>query len=263
MRMLPFTALVAAVTVALSAAPAPSVASLRTPSACAVERAPRVLLMGDSNIAGALGRDLQERLELMGYQVRRQGKPSSGLARPDFYNWFRAARRALRRHRPDVVVFMFGGNDGKLLKPGVATRHTIAWHREHAWIETYRERVRAFAELLAGDDRTVVLLSPTNRRPRVNRSRMRRVRRVQAAAVEGMDQVRWIDMFPLSSDHRGRYLRRGRDHRNRPVRYRKPDGVHLTPDGARVVADRLLPLLLDGPLRNARCASRASALTPR
>ena len=50
---------------------------------------PRVLLVGDSMIAGGVGIYLQRRLKKQaGFDVLRHGKSSSGLARPDFYDWF-------------------------------------------------------------------------------------------------------------------------------------------------------------------------------
>ncbi|MEZ4269846.1 MAG: DUF459 domain-containing protein, partial [Myxococcota bacterium] len=75
-----------------------------------------VLLLGDSNIYGALGKEIQRALPAVGFHVVRRGKPTSGLARPDFFDWFDTARELIGRYRPDVVIVMLGGNDGQRLE---------------------------------------------------------------------------------------------------------------------------------------------------
>ncbi|MEZ4265293.1 MAG: hypothetical protein R3F39_02855, partial [Myxococcota bacterium] len=54
------------------------------------------------------------------------------------------------------------------------------------------------------------------------------------------DGIEWIDMFPLSSDANGNWLKGTKDERGARVRYRRSDGIHLTPEGAVVVADRVM-----------------------
>jgi hypothetical protein len=87
--------------------------------------------------------------------------------------------------------------------------------------------------LLRGEHRRVFFLSPTNRRPRLAREKMLRVREVQRLPrPSSIDGVEWIDMFPLSSDANGNWLKGTTDVRGARVRYRRSDGIHLTPEGA-------------------------------
>ncbi len=200
-----------------------------------------ILLLGDSNIYGALGKDIQRALPGVGFHVVRRGKPTSGLARPDFFDWFDTARELLGRFRPDVVIIMLGGNDGQRLErvndePG----GRILWREEGAWRDEYYHRVRALMELLRGERRRVFFLSPTNRRPRLAREKMMRVREVQRLAANSLDGIEWIDMFPLSSDTNGNWLKGTTDERGARVRYRRSDGIHLTPEGAEIVAERVV-----------------------
>lgn len=200
-----------------------------------------VLLLGDSNIYGALGKQIQHALPNVGFHVVRRGKPTSGLARPDFFDWFETARELIGRFRPDVVIIMLGGNDGQRLErvndqPG----ERIMWREEGAWRDEYFHRVRALMELLRGDRRRVFFLSPTNRRPRLAREKMVRVREVQRLAASSLDGIEWIDMFPLSSDANGNWLKGTTNERGGRVRYRRSDGIHLTPEGAEVVAARVM-----------------------
>lgn len=222
---------------------------------CAV----RILLLGDSNIYGSLGRALQTRLEAAGYRVFRFGKPTSGLARPDFFDWLVEAPPRLALYRPDIVLFMAGGNDGQVLQPRPPMSKIIQFHSEQAWREEYGRRVLMLAELLALDGRMAFFLSPTNRRSLVARRKMQRVRAVQATALAGVPRVAWIDMGPPSSDEGGNYLARGPSPGGRRVALRHGDGIHLTDEGGRVVAERLLPILDARGLPGARSVCRVQA----
>lgn len=202
-----------------------------------------VLLIGDSNIFGSFGKAVEQDLRHHGYHVVRRGKPTSGLARPDFFDWFVEARRLLDMHQPRTVIMLFGGNDGQRLSFRDRDLGSIRWDDEARWRIVYESRVRRLMELLRGDDRRVILLSPTNRRSSLDRKHMARVREVMARAVAPLERVTYVDMFPFTSDERGQWLRVRRDERGRSVSMRRGDGIHLTPEGGAEVARRVLPTL--------------------
>ena len=232
-RLRPLVTVVLAVLALTALAPSSRAAGLR----------PTVLLIGDSNIYGQLGRALEADLVAQGFRVVRRGKPTSGLARPEFFDWFVEARRLLDLTHPSSVVMLFGGNDGQRLRFRDRSLGTIRWEDEGRWRIVYETRVRRLMELLRGEDRRVVLLSPTNRAPPRARERMGRVRAVMQQAVAGLDRVSYVDMFPYTSDDRGRWLSAGRDAYGHRVIYRRGDGIHLTPEGGVEVARRMLPAL--------------------
>lgn len=214
---------------------------------------PKALVLGDSNIYGTLGKALATSLSALGYDVARYGKPTSGLARPDFFDWPTYAAEVLSEFDADVVFFMFGGNDGQRLT-FVASGAERVWFREQEpWRDEYAERVESFAKLLRGDHRRVFLLSPTNRRSRIERSKMERVKDVQRGATEGLERVTWIDMYPFSSDSHGGYLSAGVDLAGASLSYRRGDGIHLTPAGGVEVARRLLTDLLERGIAACDC----------
>lgn len=205
--------------------------------------APRVLLVGDSNIFGALGITIERSLESMGYEVKRRGKPTSGLARPDFFDWEAEADDLLDRYDPDLVIMMFGGNDGQgLSERGGGAR--IKWKQADQWRAEYERRLESLFELLRAEGRRVIVLSPTNRCCDKARKRMARVRELQKEVAERLERVSWVDMFPLSSDAEGNWLKRGIDERKRRVLYRRGDGIHLTREGGREVGRRLIRVLM-------------------
>ena len=81
-----------------------------TPSA---ETPARVLVVGDSD-AGTFGPYLEELLDETGVaETTVDYKVSSGLSRPDFFDWPAHLRRQLPDVDPDIVVVTFGGNDAQ------------------------------------------------------------------------------------------------------------------------------------------------------
>jgi hypothetical protein len=197
-----------------------------------------VLILGDSNIRGALGIVLERNLEAMGHDVTRYGVPSSGLARPDFFDWALTAKGLAEMVSPDLVLVMFGANDTQRIKH--PKDGTIHWGDEIAWRTAYTERWRTLAMALQGPDRHVVVMGPTNRRSARHVAALRRVRDVQRDVADSLIGVVWLDLFPHSTDDTGQHLHEGYDVFGKRVRLRMSDGRHLTRRGGIEVARRLL-----------------------
>jgi len=199
----------------------------------------RILLIGDSNFFGSLGHTLRKGFEAEGHVVHLRGKASSGLARPEFFDWFAEAERLIADFEPTIIVSMLGANDvQRITWPALDDR--VQWKDEAGWRRAYHGRVRQFMKLLSGGGRSVFYLSPTNRGWRIAVDAVTKVREVQRRAATGLAGVEWIDMFPLSSDEHGSWLKVGRDDNGKPVVYRRPDRIHLTGAGGKLVGERLL-----------------------
>jgi lysophospholipase L1-like esterase len=109
--------------------------SIRAPTP---SRKLRVAIVGDSLAAG-LGYFAERVFEPRLVRVSGQGRISTGLARPDYFNWPFTMRRIVRRFDPDLVIVMVGENDHQSLQDVHGNRSasigTAAWPAE------YRERV--------------------------------------------------------------------------------------------------------------------------
>ncbi len=216
--------------------------------------APRVLLIGDSNFFGPLGHTLRKAFAARAYHVRIRGKPSSGLARPEFFDWFAESERLIAEFKPDLVVAMLGANDvQRLTWPHLGDK--IQWVEEVPWRRAYEGRYREFARFLSARVPEVVLLSPTNRGWDNARAAVTRVREVQKRAVRGLPNVHWVDMFPLSSNADGSWLRFSEapaGAKGKRIWYRQPDRIHLTKDGGKLVGTRVMQTLSTLSLRKVR-----------
>lgn len=202
---------------------------------------PRILLIGDSNIYGPMGDVLQEAMVESGYVVWRRGMPSTGLSRQDRFDWMDNARAMIDEFHPDIVVAQFGGNDVLQVNYRAEARKPVSFKREAAWRVAYRERVHAFLSMLAGPSRRVFFLSPTNRGMGVER--VKRVREEQQKGAQGIARVSFIDMFPLTSDARGRWLYAVTGDDGKRVVIRRGDTIHLNDAGGAIVGKRVLDTL--------------------
>ena len=226
--------------------PGPKVGSARSPSGLASDRSPlpapeRVLVLGDSMIVTELGRDLARRFQRSyGAQVVRRGKSSTGLARPDFFDWFREGARLARKIQPDVVLVIVGGNDGQdLLDP--EGRGRVRWRSED-WPARYAERVHRFLDAMAAPGRHVVWVELPAMEHRRLEGKLRLIRRVQSEALaDRTDVALQVDHRRCFYDGCGQMLTEvpAGPGRGRPIR--QEDGIHLTLAGARYVARCVFP----------------------
>ena len=74
------------------------------------------------------------------------GIVSSGLERPDFYNWFERIKQVVQEDRPDVVVVAFGANDDHSYMTGLPANVSVGEFASAAWVKEYRRRVAGYMD---------------------------------------------------------------------------------------------------------------------
>lgn len=201
---------------------------------------PRVLVIGDSMIAGAFGLFLERALETdYALPVRRKGKSSSGLARPDFHDWHEAATEIVAAWKPDACVVMFGGNDVQGLYLG--NGNWIRWN-EDGWDEEYGRRIDAFADIIAPNGEHIFWVGMPVMRPAKFHARVQRVNVIYRARMAVRKGARFVDAWDVLADENGEYADKiaiG----EKKVRVRAGDGIHLSPAGANVLRDHVLSVM--------------------
>jgi uncharacterized protein len=209
---------------------------------------PKILIVGDSMIAGGFGiflaRDLAKE---HGYPVHRHGKTSSGLARPDFYDWMKHAESLVKQHTPDACVVMFGGNDVQGLYMGKG--EWIVW-QDPQWSAEYARRVVAFSDIIAPSGQTIFWVGMPVMRPPKFHARVQRVNKIFRAEMAIRKNAHFIDAWPVLADENGEYA--DRIHLEPPqegkpskkVRVRAGDGIHLSVRGAEHLKDHVLSVML-------------------
>ncbi|MFP2934798.1 DUF459 domain-containing protein, partial [Pyxidicoccus sp. 3LG] len=203
-----------------------------------------VLLLGDSLIATGFGEYLQARLEAHpSIRAARRAKSSTGLARPDFFDWMEVGKQEVQRHQPDVVVVILGGNDGQSLQDGKGGK-PIHWGRPE-WEEAYRQRLEAFVTALSAPGRKIVWLElPATGRKRFEQ-KLGLIRGLQKEVIRARQDALHLDTRPFFTDAKGRALLLARvEGFRKPMRLRMEDGVHFTVAGGRYFASKVYPEVL-------------------
>ena len=162
---------------------------------------------------------------------------SSGLTRPDFYDWPERIIEVMVADDPDVVVFMVGGNDAQAL----VVDGQIARPFAEAWVQEYSTRVAHAMDLFATDpDRILIWVGqPIMRDPDYD-ERMHQINAIYAAEAAERPAVHYVDTRDLFRGPDGGFSRYviGQDGQRTDVRL--TDGVHLSTVGGRWLSEVLL-----------------------
>ena len=221
----------------------------------------RVMIVGASSMQTDLGRALERRIEVFqGVEVLRHGRHSTGMARPDYFDWNAKALELKATFRPDLVIAQFGGNDGQ----GLTDRDTgraVAPFFTDAWDAVYGARLEAFVDLFSDDAVPVVILGMPAMRNDYHQSKMARINAVTRAACERAGAY-FVDTFAMTADAAGNPLARAAVD-GRPRIVHAADGMHLSLYGSDMVAAGIVDALagwftFDGPAA-ARAGGVASA----
>jgi hypothetical protein len=201
----------------------------------------RVWVAGDS-LAGVPG----EALERVGGAVDVVGvesRLSTGLTRPDLYNWFTRIQQAPRELRPKVAVLSFGADDAHDFMAGVPEGRSVGPLGSASWDAEYRRRVDGVTRELAADGVYVVWLGlPIPDGSGFKKSFPIVNRILEAVAKAHAKTATYLDTWDLLANAHGRYTSYLRVH-GKLTLMRLPDGVHYTGAGGDRIAAQVLAQL--------------------
>jgi uncharacterized protein len=200
----------------------------------------RLLVIGDSfatGVGAAMGRGTNPRL----VNVEARGVISTGLTRPDYFNWTSALREIVERFRPGVIVVMLGGNDAQTLT--VPGGQPIPLSAQDRWQRTYADRVEALARVGTDAGARVVWIGLPPMRD-INRDhqahRLDEIYRRVAASAPGVAYVNSLELFARPGGGYAAYLP---DDDGEEQLVREADGEHFTELGYDWVAEAVLEAL--------------------
>ncbi len=201
-----------------------------------------VLMIGDSMMR-LPGQWLERELARLpgDIQATSYAEIGVGLARLDAFDWMAKIDELCAERRPKVAVVALGANDRQPMQldhgTGLVHPGTPEWDAEYA-----RRIGDAMDRLLAGGCETVIWLLLPPMRDSVVDTFARHLNESVVAVAAGRPKVRTHDFTALVADRRtGGYTDRVIDTRTAaPIRVRDPDGIHLTPEGSRMLALSLI-----------------------
>ncbi len=167
-------------------------------------------------------------------------KVSSGLARPDYFDWNARLHEHVPVVDPDIVVITFGGNDAQGLldaSGGVVAFQPVPDSDNAEWRAEYGKRVGEVMDFLVEDGRTVIWVGiPNDDDPDVT-FRMQVQDETAKAEAAKRPSIVFIDTWSRFSGRTGgwaEYVIDPRDDIGKDVR--ADDGFHLNETGAEILA---------------------------
>jgi len=196
----------------------------------------RVLIVGDS-IGIDLGDALQPNLAGTGVvSAALDGRVSTGLTRPDYFNWPAELTADLKAQNPQVVVVMIGANDAQdfLGPPDVP-------YTSPEWNTLYSQRVAQFMQIAGSGGATVIWVGmPPMQSPGLNAQMSDVNAVVQQQAVKAQPPVMYLSTDHTLGTAQGGYTAFVTNGAGQVVNVRTPDGTHLTPGGGQVVSQQVI-----------------------
>ncbi len=194
----------------------------------------RVLIVGDSlgiDLGDALVNDLANTGVV---QATLDGQVSTGLTRPDYFNWPAELEQDLAKYRPQVIVIMIGANDAQDF-PGPPD---IPYGTPQ-WDAMYQQRVSSFMqEATSGGAEVVWVGMPPMQDPGLSAamSHIDAIDRSEAASHPG---VFYLSSAAAIGGPDGQYAAYV-EHDGQEVQVREPDGTHITADGSELLSQAVM-----------------------
>jgi hypothetical protein len=217
----------------------PALADLRVPTA---KNPLRVLVVGDS-FAEDVEIGLAPVTDSKYVRIIQKGLHSTGLCRPDYYNWPNALQVFMTQYHPDIVLIMLGGNDAQpiwVLKGGDIVKIPFGVGDER-WRETYRDRIDQMMEIgsQGGAHVAWIGLPIMGKDDAAFNDNMHTLNGMYIREAEAHPDVLYVDAYDLFSKD-GHYTDYLPDKNGNLRLVRAPDKVHMSSDGNRILTAELI-----------------------
>jgi hypothetical protein len=204
----------------------------------------RILIIGDSFIAigGGVGNPLER--ALLSYKdldVYRSGKVSSGLSRPDYFDWNLKAQELISQYSPNVIIVMLGSNDAQALttsKGEVVVGYSSVG--KERWNSEYGNRTSALLDIFKQNNITVFWIGLPIMKEEDFSNKMSNLNSIYEEEVKKYESAYYISIWGLLADEDGNYAAYLPDGEGRMKSARVSDGVHLQYFAGGLVAEEVI-----------------------
>lgn len=212
---------------------------LRTPT---TDDPLRMWVGGDSQ-AETLTAAMQRMADAVGlFETSTEFSLSSGLTRPDFFDWPAYLYNEAAERDLEVIVLMLGGNDSQPIQDAegeVFQRLTDEWRAE------YRQRVASTMDLLFASGRLIVWVGQPVMRSEGYSERMADLNAIYESEAATRDWVVFVDTFLMFGGEDGGYSQYLPNSDGELTLMRQSDGIHLTHAGGNVLAAAIMRLIAE------------------
>lgn len=224
------------------------------------ERPRVVALVGDSMMAVGLGNVLlRASADNKNLRVIKAFRSGTGLARPDVFDWMdeypamidtdKPGANKTGEGKPDAIIVAMGANDGQ----GFVEDGKVLPFGSDAWVKVYQQRTAAFLDLLTQDGARVVWVGLPPMKSSQYDARIAEINRIAYSVVSQNPQATWWNPDSLVGDESGNFREFVTTPDGKTTRLRQPDGIHLSDEGAALLAPALMNWLnAPPPVRTAQ-----------
>ncbi len=186
----------------------------------------RILVIGDS-MAGGLGAGITRMAaDDQGFEVVSRFNESSGLTRPDIYDWASALPKVMEGKNFNAVVVLIGMNDRQDIRTDTAT---LAFNTLE-WIKAYQANIDVITDALKAQNVKVFWLGEPPMGEPTYDADMKTVAAIQKERITAKG-LNFIDTRPLLSASDGSYMDFGPDDTGEMRKLRQRDGVTFFKQG--------------------------------
>jgi hypothetical protein len=186
-----------------------------------------LLVVGDSLAVGLGAALTQDVRNWPGLKVWAQGKTSSGLCSPRFYNWDKKLAELIQTRRPDAVVVHVGGNDAYI--------HPASPN----WLADYAQKLKRFVRIAVDQGLPVFLVQLPPMKSADYHRRVAAVNQVMKTVCQETPGCQFVETWSVMAEN-GQNFMAGRKVAGKYQSLRAKDGHHLTFAGYQLVGGRVL-----------------------
>jgi len=199
---------------------------------------PRVVaLVGDSMMAVGLSDVLlRETAGNQNLRVVKAFKSGTGLARPDVFNWTEEYPAMIGNETPDAIIVAIGANDGQ----GFVENGKALAFGSDAWVKAYQQRTADFLALLTQNGARVVWVGLPPMKSGSYNERAAEINRIAYSVVSQNPLATWWNPQPYIGDQTGGFRELLTAPDGKTTRIRAADGIHLSDEGAALLAPPLI-----------------------
>ncbi len=201
-----------------------------------------VLMIGDSMMR-LLGHEMEKAFKKADIQPAVSfSSLGSGLVRPSAFDWTAKITELLAENQPRTVFVCLGANDRQPIE--IAGGGIVRYEDAAEWRATYSKIIGGVMDQLVegGVTRVFWMLLP-DMKDSVNQEHAKLVNEIvteQAADEKRKDIVKLYDLASALSRRPGKYSQYMMSPEGQSLTVRDPDGVHLSVDGSKLVAKKVL-----------------------
>ena len=201
-----------------------------------------VLMIGDSMMA-LLGKEMEKAFKKADVEPASHfSSLGSGLVRPSAFDWPTKIAGLLSTNKPHTVFVCLGANDRQAIElPGGGI---VRYEDADEWRAAYSQLIGGIMDqLLQGDVKRVFWMLLPDMKDSLNQEHAQLVNEVvkeQAADEKRKDVVYLYDLASALSRRPGKYTQYMMSPTGQSLTVRDPDGVHLSVEGSKLVAKKIL-----------------------